>query len=353
MIAFETVTRVPEKVKLLSQRVHGLSKHKKKSFTQDVASTPYQIIGEKGRARLLYYASTRKTKHNLYIVPSLINQFYILDLYPGCSLIEELCDQGYDIYLLDWQKPRPQDQMASLEKHIFDWLDWGFVTSKAHSNNRKKWSMMGHCIGGTLTTVYQSIKKHRGLSLINLTTPIDFYDEGIFSLWSRYSSVDLALMARQWGEIHHDFLQYSFKLSTPMAEIKKWKHLWQNSHTESYLKRYACINHWIKDQMPFPGHAYKEFIEDFYQKNLLIKNELKIGDKNISLSNIKSPMLVLTAKGDTVVKHTSAIAVREYISAPVVHEEILGGHIGCLLSSKGRAGIVHQINLFTGEGYVQ
>ena len=36
------------------------------------------------------------------MIYALINKPYILDLYPGNSLIEHLTNQGHDVYLLDW-----------------------------------------------------------------------------------------------------------------------------------------------------------------------------------------------------------------------------------------------------------
>ena len=80
---------------------------------------------------------------------------------------------------------------------------------------------------------------------------------------------------------------------------------------------------------------------------------MEIGDKKIDLSKIKNNTLILTAKGDTIVKHSSAVALRDHIKGNTDHYEVSGGHIGCLLSSRGRAEIVHQVNKFLGEKYVQ
>ncbi len=35
---------------------------------------------------------------------------YILDLVPGNSCVEHLLAEGYDVYLLDWGVPDPEDQ---------------------------------------------------------------------------------------------------------------------------------------------------------------------------------------------------------------------------------------------------
>ncbi len=44
---------------------------------------------------------------------------------------------------------------------------------------------------------------------------------------------------------------------------------------------------WIFDSSDQAGEAFRQFIKDCYQKNLLIKNEMKLDGKNINLKNIK------------------------------------------------------------------
>jgi poly(3-hydroxyalkanoate) synthetase len=50
----------------------------------------------------------------IYRVPILIvmattNRGYILDMVPEQSFIEFLLKRGYDVYMLDWTPPRPED----------------------------------------------------------------------------------------------------------------------------------------------------------------------------------------------------------------------------------------------------
>ena len=44
------------------------------------------------------------------IVMATTNRGYILDLVPGQSFIEFLLKRGYDVYMLDWTAPKPEEK---------------------------------------------------------------------------------------------------------------------------------------------------------------------------------------------------------------------------------------------------
>ena len=69
--------------------------------------------------KLYFYKSTQEKAVPLLLVYSLINRPYIFDLAKGRSLIEFLCDQGFDVYLLDWSDPTSESAHMSLEDMVF------------------------------------------------------------------------------------------------------------------------------------------------------------------------------------------------------------------------------------------
>jgi len=57
----------------------------------------------------------RPLADEIYRVPILIvmattNRGYILDMVPGQSFIEFLLKRGYDVYMLDWSAPKPEEK---------------------------------------------------------------------------------------------------------------------------------------------------------------------------------------------------------------------------------------------------
>ncbi len=75
-------------------------------------STPKDILGVRGTMNLYHY---RPIADEIYRVPILIvmattNRGYILDMVPGQSFIEFLLKRGYDVYMLDWTAPKPEEK---------------------------------------------------------------------------------------------------------------------------------------------------------------------------------------------------------------------------------------------------
>src|SRR5215472_4233286 len=82
-----------------------------------LGSTPRDLLRGRGTMNLYHY---RPLADEVYRVPVLVvmattNRGYILDLIPGQSLIEFLLRRGYDVYMLEWQPPRPEEKGLRME----------------------------------------------------------------------------------------------------------------------------------------------------------------------------------------------------------------------------------------------
>ena len=98
--------------------------------------------------------ANRPMADNVYRVPvlivtSLVNQPYILDLVPGQSMVEFLLRQGYDLYLIEWGRPRQEHKDLTLEDHVQGRLP-GCVAQVLEHSGEKEVSIVGYCVGGLL-----------------------------------------------------------------------------------------------------------------------------------------------------------------------------------------------------------
>ena len=126
----------------------------------------------------------------IYRVPVLIvmattNRGYILDMVPGQSFIEFLLKRGYDVYMLDWTAPKPEEKSLRMEDYVLDFIPDCVRRVQADSGEQDV-SVIGYCFGGVLSLLYGSIF-HDGpmKNLICFTTPIDFREMKLFSEFLR------------------------------------------------------------------------------------------------------------------------------------------------------------------------
>ncbi|MCF8058566.1 MAG: alpha/beta fold hydrolase [Bacteriovoracaceae bacterium] len=316
-------------------RLRNLGLLKSPSMKEGIAGTPFEVLGRRGRCRLLKYLPSPGIKASgeaIFITPSLINRYYILDLYKGCSFIENLVDHGHTVYLLDWGAPREHDRFATLEDHILNWHNWAFDLS-LEDFEVSEIHLLGQCIGGTFAALYAAINPQKIKSLVLLTSPIDFHVEGTFYQWANDSNVNLEQMAEVWGNIRHDFLNKTFKMLTPLGDLKQWQSLLKLSWDKDFVRKYAAINSWVADNINFPGLTYKKFIEELYQDNKLINDQFFLGEHLIDLKKITAPILCFYASGDIIVPAQSSLAIEEY-ATKFKKVALGGGHIGCVISGK-------------------
>ena len=168
-----------------------------------IGQTPRQVIWTLNKATLFRYTpvvpAEKRHPIPLLLVFALMNKSAILDLRPGNSFVEFLLQKGYDVYLLDWGTPGPEDAQTSLGDYVLEYIPRAVRKLKSFSGS-EQFNLLGWCIGAMLTTLYASLRPSEGLkSLILLTAPLDFTQHDKISLAKmteeRYFNVDRVLQA--------------------------------------------------------------------------------------------------------------------------------------------------------------
>src|SRR6202048_5259975 len=141
-----------------------------------LGSTPKDILHVRGTMNLYHY---RPISDKIYRVPILIvmattNRGYILDMVPGQSFIEFLLKRGYDVYMLDWTAPKPEEKSLGMEDYVLDFIP-DCVRRVQQDSGEHDITVIGYCFGGVLSLLYGSIFSDGPMkNLICFTTPIDF-----------------------------------------------------------------------------------------------------------------------------------------------------------------------------------
>lgn len=303
----------------------------------DVKPTPYEVVGEWGRVRLLYYAPVGEVVDApILMVPSIINRYYVLDLRPGASLVEHLVNRGIPVYMLDWGTPGPQDRYATLEQHILKWLHAAVRRTCKHADVPRV-HMLGYCIGGTFATVYAALRPERIASLIALTAPIDFHDPGTLSLWAQNEGFPVEKLAEHMGMINADFLQSGFSLLKPLSNIQKWRGFLDNCWNEKYLKGFLPMEEWVTDNVDVPGPTYQTLIEDWYRGNKLVEGTFELAGEPVRLEEIDCPVMAAISGKDHIVPDPAARCLVDFVTSGDREVfECAGGHIGAVVGRAAR-----------------
>jgi polyhydroxyalkanoate synthase subunit PhaC len=120
--------------------------------------TPKDILHSRGTMNLYH---SRPIADEIYRVPILIvmattNRGYILELVPGQSFIEFLLKRGYDVYMLDWSAPKPEEKGLRMEDYVLDFIP-DCIRRVQQDSGEQDISVIGYCFGGVLSLLYGSI----------------------------------------------------------------------------------------------------------------------------------------------------------------------------------------------------
>lgn len=300
--------------------------------SMDVGISECEVVLRKDRMRLLHYIGgpEKKTSVPLLLVYALINRPYILDLQPDRSVVQSLLNQGLDVYMIDWGKPRLGDRFLGLEDYVMRYLD-DAVELISERSGQPKISLLGYCIGGYLAAVYASIHPERIKNLAVMAAPLDFgIDKGMLHLWTRQEYFDPEKVAEAFGNAPAQFLNAGFVLLDPLGNtLLKYMNLIENLDNRRFVEMFLRMERWLSDGIPVTGAFYVDLIRDGYQRNLFVKNQLKLNGCKAELKNLRMPLLAIVADKDHIVPPESTLGLLDV--APAKDKTTLSfptGHIG-------------------------
>ncbi len=324
------------------------------SFDPDpqTGMTPKDIVWRKNKSRLYrYYSSGVKHKTPILILYALINKAYILDLSPGMSLVEHLVDEGFDVYMLEWGEFEWEDRHLTFADFVFDYIAHA-VRKVCQFSNYDELSIIGYCMGGTMAAMYSSLFQFpRVKNMVFLASPFDFEDAGISSKWINSGGFDADKIADTFELVPKSFIDYGVKMLNPVNNfLGTYTRLWKTIDEGVSIKSWKVLNKWVNDNINFPGGAYRQWIRDMYQENLLIKGGLYLRGQQVELTNIDAAILVMAGERDHIVLPQQARAAMDYMgSEDKRYHEYSIGHGGLVFGGTAKNEVYPTISQWLSE----
>jgi polyhydroxyalkanoate synthase len=327
---------VTDQYPIFAQRLQTLTRVM--TTKASIAQTSKELVWTLNKAKLYRYVPvvSQQERHRvpLLLIFALMNRPFILDLRPGSSFVEFLVQRGYDVYLLDWGVPGPEDKHLKFDDYTLEYIPRAIRKIKALSGVEEV-SVLGWCIGAILTTIYAALRPDDGLrNLILLTAPLDFSNKEklTFGRWTdeKYFDVDKALAA--FGNMPGEMIDYGAKALKPVENyISNYIKLWDNLDNSQIVDAWHAMNTWVKDTIPMAGGAFHQLIVDLYRNDRLMKGEFLIRGERVDLSRLRANLLTVIAEGDHITPPCQSESILDKISS--TDKEIFrvkGGHIGIM-----------------------
>ncbi|MCP3925939.1 MAG: class III poly(R)-hydroxyalkanoic acid synthase subunit PhaC [Desulfobacterales bacterium] len=318
-----------------------------------ISETPYEVIYTEDRVKLKHYkvpeGIKKKVNVPLLVTYALINRETMLDLQPKRSIVKNFLEKGVELYMIDWGYPSMKDKYLTIEDHVCGYMD-NIVDFIRVRENVQKINLMGICMGGTFSAIYASLFTDKIKNLITTVTPTNFdTKQGLLHVWMKDLNVDS--MVDDYGNIPGDLMNFGFLLLNPARlMLDKYKGFARNIDNKPFIENFVRMEKWIFDSPDVPGETFRQFIKDLYQKNLLIKNQLIVGDRRVDLKKINIPVLNFYGKNDHLVPPEACDKLIEEVGSSDVENVCLNtGHIGIYVSSKYQNVFVPKITEWLSE----
>lgn len=304
----------------------------------DVGTTPKELVYQEDKMKLFHYKPlvNELCPVPLLITYALVNRQYMMDLQPDRSLIRNLLEHGQDVYIIDWGYPKPGDRYLTMDDYINGYIDNAIDIIRQQSK-LDKINLLGVCQGGTFSVIYSALHSEKIRNLVTMVAPIDFdTQDGLLNIWAKDLPIDN--IVDTLGIVPGDMLNIGFLMLKPLQlSIDKYVTLTDAYERKEIVENFVRMEKWIFDSPDQAGETMRQFVNDLYKNNLLIKNKLEIDGKSVNLKNINMPLLNIYAEQDHLVPPSSTKPLNDAVSSK---DKTLfafpGGHIGIYVSSRSQ-----------------
>ncbi|MFO0928517.1 MAG: alpha/beta fold hydrolase [Gemmataceae bacterium] len=306
-----------------------------------IAQTPKEVVWTLNKTKLYRFIPMvppeKRHKIPLFLVFAIMNRPHVLDLRPGHSFVEYMLKRGYDIFLMDWGAPGPEDCKLKFDDYTLDYLPRAIRKIKRLTGSAE-FNMLGWCLGALISTLYSSLRPDDGLkNLILLTAPLDFTDKsaGGFIRWTSHQSFNADKLADAFGNIPGEMIDYGAKALKPVENfIGSYLTLWDNIDNPKVVEAWHAMNTWVRDIIPMSGAAYRQLINEMYKENRLIEGKLLIRGERVDLGKLRANVLNVIAESDHITPPCQSEGIMPKLGSKDKELfRVRGGHIGIMAGS--------------------
>jgi polyhydroxyalkanoate synthase len=294
----------------------------------ELGVTPKDTVWQRDKAQLWRYRSNAvRVAQPLVIVTSLVSRSYILDLLPGSSSVEFLRDAGFDVFMIDWGIPDELDAANTFETYVDEYLPRA-IDAVLKETEATEVTLVGYCLGGVIGFLYASAHQAPVRNLVLLATPIDFTAMGPMVAALVEGRLDPEELIDESGNVPADVLYDGFFMMAPTTVIAQNATLLENLWNDEFVRGFQAVNQWTRDQIPFPGAAFRQLVDAFIRRNVLMDGAWRLGGRRIDFTHTDATVVNVMAAKDNVVPRAASAPAGRLIGRPERRDELIvkGGH---------------------------
>ncbi|MFO7925104.1 MAG: alpha/beta fold hydrolase [Halobacteriota archaeon] len=306
----------------------------------EVGETPSEVVYEENKLELLHYEPRTEEQRDVPIlfVYALFNKPFILDLQPDRSVIRTFLDQGFDVYMIDWNEPSLLDHALGFDDYVDRYLD-NCVNVVRERSGRDAIDLFGYCMGGAMSVIYAALYPDRVRNLALMAVSASLRDtDSVLDQWVGDGFFDVQKLVDTYGNAPAEFVDAGFSLREPVRDnLSKYLRFFDGIEEEDFVENFARMERWVDESIDIPGRVFVEFVETVYDDQKIYNNEMYIDGEHADLRDLDMPIAQIIGNYDHVVPPEAQRKFNEVLPDRTAVFESDTGHMGLAVSGRAHA----------------
>jgi polyhydroxyalkanoate synthase subunit PhaC len=176
-------------------------------------------------------------------------------------------------------------------------------------------TLIGYCFGGILTLLVAA--GHPELPIRNMmvmATPCDYREMGFMSNMFRDGRLDPDDVIDETGLVPARALDEGFQALKPTEVLVQRVNFFENLWNDEFVEGFLAISQWARDQVPFPGAAFRQTVSLLIRQNSLLDGVVPLGRGKARLEDIRCPFLNAFAEQDGITPAASSEPLTQLVA---------------------------------------
>lgn len=322
----------------------GIERYRRSDIARDRSGGT--ILWRRGSTRLRAFGPP--TGRPVFMIPSLVNRWTVLDLDGGSSLVDAAIERGMHPLIVDWDRPGPAEAGFDLAAYSKERLEPALAAA-CRATRRRKLPVLGYCMGGTMAVALAARCPDAVAGLALLAAPWDFHADPVQARQGRALAAALTPFLTALpddGVLPLDTLQSLFTAADPLLVARKFDKAVDLDPADPRWRAFVLLEDWLNDGVPLTAPVARETLSGWYGSNDPAAGRWRVAGTRIDPATLTVPSLHVIPTADRIVPPASALALAAAMQraggAPgggtpkvrVVRPPL--GHIGMMTSRRAR-----------------
>ena len=304
----------------------------------DIAVTPGEVVLRTDVFELIQYTpKTPKVRSvPLLIVPPTINKYYIVDLAPDRSMVENFVAAGQQVYCISWRNPDTRHAAWDLDTYSRAILE---AMDAAQSISRQNQvALLGICSGGMISTMLMAhlaaIGELDRVAAFSLAvTVLDQNEAGLPSaLLSHKAAAASTRASADKGYLDGRALSEIFAWLRPNDLI--WNY-WVNNYLLGHAPKAFDILFWNADSVRMTAGMHRDFMDLAVRNALTRAGESRVLGTDLDLGKVDVDSYLVAGIADHLCQWQSCYRTTQMLGGTSRFVLSTSGHIAAMVNPPG------------------